>query len=332
MPPSKSGVKRNRAGEGIDAQGGLPRLATASSGASASQKKSPSELSTEKKQEIIVKESDVLWGRDDFAFNHPGNVYFRELVRKYGHAYQSTSIREQKATIVHQILQHIEEKGGRFIRREGKTWTQPPEDVTYRKVCHALRSAKPRSPTKPSLDVSTHKSISNDIEHQRMTFHYMNNLHGTALNLDSKSTGIPPQPKPNPELRTDTITYEPRGLQDHRVFVPPSPFPVPTLLPVPLPTALPVPLPPNAQSLLESSPLLPGNISHRHRPAFNHFPQDRINNIQVATTYPRSQQEQASTRTTERPILEPFLPEMDHRHLLEGLPEDDDHDISDTFD
>jgi len=96
-----------------------------------------------KKAMADVNAVDVLWGRDKLAYCHQGNAYFRHIVRKYCPMYQNTKLRDRKAAVIHSILREVEKKEGRFLRRKGGKWEESLLQEVYKKIGHALRSAKP---------------------------------------------------------------------------------------------------------------------------------------------------------------------------------------------
>lgn len=69
------------------------------------------------KQHHIVHptEFDVLGGRGNHSRDHPGNGYFTELVNQFTQEYQ-TATSARKATIVDDILAHMNQTNRRFLK------------------------------------------------------------------------------------------------------------------------------------------------------------------------------------------------------------------------
>jgi hypothetical protein len=93
--------------------------------------------------EILVTEHDVLCGRGAPNLHHPGNQYFRSLVRAHQKEY-SLIPRRDKAVLVERILSDIRERGGRFLRQQQspRIWMEVHQAIAYEKVCQALREYK----------------------------------------------------------------------------------------------------------------------------------------------------------------------------------------------
>jgi hypothetical protein len=90
--------------------------------------------------EILVTEHDVLCGRGAPNLHHPGNQYFRSLVKAHQKAY-SRIPRRDKGVLVQSILNDIRERGGRFLRQQQspRIWVEVHHAIAYEKVCQALR-------------------------------------------------------------------------------------------------------------------------------------------------------------------------------------------------
>jgi len=86
-----------------------------------------------------VTSNDVLCGRGAPSIHHPGNQYFRSLVKARQEEYASLR-RPDKSVIVREILQLIENRQGRFLRQVGTgEWVEVHEAIRYEKTCQALR-------------------------------------------------------------------------------------------------------------------------------------------------------------------------------------------------
>lgn len=70
-----------------------------------------------KQNTTVLLDKDVLLGRSSFALKHPGNEYFRTLIRKYRDEYKSSKERKFKIMIIEKIMfKIIAERGGRFLK------------------------------------------------------------------------------------------------------------------------------------------------------------------------------------------------------------------------
>lgn len=83
--------------------------------------------------------NDIICGRGALSIHHPGNQYFRSLVKARQQEYAALS-RQDKSTIVREILQAIESRNGRFLRQMGSgEWVEVHDAISYEKTCQALR-------------------------------------------------------------------------------------------------------------------------------------------------------------------------------------------------
>lgn len=83
--------------------------------------------------------NDVLCGRGSSSVKHPGNRFFRSLVKDRQEEY-ATLRRQDKSALVREILQSIENRSGRFLRQLGTgEWVEVHEAISYEKTCQALR-------------------------------------------------------------------------------------------------------------------------------------------------------------------------------------------------
>mmetsp|Transcript_2504 Transcript_2504/g.3687 ORF Transcript_2504/g.3687 Transcript_2504/m.3687 type:complete len:158 (-) Transcript_2504:220-693(-) len=83
--------------------------------------------------------NDVLCGRGAASIQHPGNKYFRSLVKDRQEEY-ATLRRQDKSSLVREILQSIDNRNGRFLRQLGTgEWVEVHDAISYEKTCQALR-------------------------------------------------------------------------------------------------------------------------------------------------------------------------------------------------
>merc|ERR1719223_16552 len=89
---------------------------------------------------------DILVGRGNGANQHPGNVYFRELVQRFKYRYIHTPSSEKKFITKH-IINEIGKRNppGRFLKQnpENDLWDTLEIDKTLEKTSQALRENAP---------------------------------------------------------------------------------------------------------------------------------------------------------------------------------------------
>lgn len=85
--------------------------------------------------------NDVLCQRGRAAFAHEGNLYFRAIIDARMPCYQAAHDRIKKSLIVAEIVQHILNRGGRFLKRNANKdhWTVASQRDAKDKVSYALR-------------------------------------------------------------------------------------------------------------------------------------------------------------------------------------------------
>jgi len=89
-------------------------------------------------------ENDVLLGRGQAIFDHPGNSNFREIVRRKRGDYHSIkySNKRQIAFQVINLVQTQKPRGRFLVRKENGYWIDAPCDKVLEKTCQALRERK----------------------------------------------------------------------------------------------------------------------------------------------------------------------------------------------
>lgn len=90
---------------------------------------------------VIPTDSDILGGRGNGVNNHPGNSYFRSLVKENKVNYANTIGMFEKRKVVRQVIQKAQLKGGRFLKidPESKTWKCISMQEAEKKTAQALR-------------------------------------------------------------------------------------------------------------------------------------------------------------------------------------------------
>jgi hypothetical protein len=89
--------------------------------------------------QIVVQPQDVLYGKKKESYNHgksllqgridifsepsflplytDGNVVFRDVITKFVEMFANCQSIDQKSWVIHAVIDKIEERGGRFIRK-----------------------------------------------------------------------------------------------------------------------------------------------------------------------------------------------------------------------
>lgn len=98
-----------------------------------------------------LRDTDVLCGRGAPSNFHGGNRFFKELVNQYQSSYLAAR-RTDKPEIANEIVNHVQERGGRFLKRvklQGRgpaghfCWQEIGQQRAYEKACQALREGAP---------------------------------------------------------------------------------------------------------------------------------------------------------------------------------------------
>lgn len=86
---------------------------------------------------------DVLCGRGRMCFSHVGNDSYRLLISKHVRSYQSAPTKKAKMNVIHNVVEIIIDRGGRFlVRNKGEGhWTDGGIKQGKKKTGHALRDA-----------------------------------------------------------------------------------------------------------------------------------------------------------------------------------------------
>jgi hypothetical protein len=75
---------------------------------------------------ITPQEADILGGRTDATFRHPGNVKLRNTIVSLLETHHNASRRKEKSDVMKQVVQDINNTGGRFLKYgiKMKVWFQ----------------------------------------------------------------------------------------------------------------------------------------------------------------------------------------------------------------
>jgi len=99
-------------------------------------------LPLKKNDAIEINLNDVLCGRGGETNQHPGNVYYRTLVKARQVAYLQAR-RSDKPRIAASVVKIIRELGGRFLKRHGGCWVDVGDKKAREKTSQALRENAP---------------------------------------------------------------------------------------------------------------------------------------------------------------------------------------------
>lgn len=94
-------------------------------------------------QSVVPSDRDILCGRGNTCFEHPGNRYFRVIVTLNLPKYANhTTTRKEKTLLVQKIVEDFQQDQRRFLRQEGSQgWFTISLDEARKKVGHAMRDA-----------------------------------------------------------------------------------------------------------------------------------------------------------------------------------------------
>jgi hypothetical protein len=84
---------------------------------------------------------DVLLGRGQHRYLHPGNIRLRNLIELRSDEYDFSTL-AQKQRITGEIMHTIHELTGRFLKDDGFCWVEVDDAVAKKKVAHAFRTLR----------------------------------------------------------------------------------------------------------------------------------------------------------------------------------------------
>eukprot|EP00980_Cylindrotheca_fusiformis_P017567 scaffold5516_cov105-Cylindrotheca_fusiformis.AAC.1 len=119
--------------------------------------------------------NDVLWGRKNHIYRHPGNRILRELVESYDDEYNRLS-RDGKTKLADRIVSVVQGLCGRFLKldKESGMWVVVPDSEAREKVTHRFRRnrewALKRGGCRHSIKPIVARSTDRDRKRPRMMF------------------------------------------------------------------------------------------------------------------------------------------------------------------
>lgn len=102
-------------------------------------------LTQEQETNVIPNDQDILSGRGAGVNLHPGNVYFRSLIKEYKEIYLTVADASQKRHIIKEIVRKAKSNGGRFLKldSESNLWVIVPSKEVEKKTGQAIREGGP---------------------------------------------------------------------------------------------------------------------------------------------------------------------------------------------
>jgi hypothetical protein len=88
--------------------------------------------------EVKLMERDVLAGRRENIYSHPGNVYFRTLTDKYAEEYITTPT-QFRYIVTRKVMDAVRKRGGRFLKIENEKLVVCDERAASGKITKSLR-------------------------------------------------------------------------------------------------------------------------------------------------------------------------------------------------
>jgi len=88
---------------------------------------------------IVPKPQDVLFGT---GISHPGNNYFRFLIMSQMDCYNNADSNFDKTLLSLQVISHVKESGGRFLKMIGKDWYVAKDEEIRKKVSSSFRNQR----------------------------------------------------------------------------------------------------------------------------------------------------------------------------------------------
>eukprot|EP00547_Thalassionema_nitzschioides_P013793 CAMPEP_0194249152 /NCGR_PEP_ID=MMETSP0158-20130606/19867_1 /TAXON_ID=33649 /ORGANISM="Thalassionema nitzschioides, Strain L26-B" /LENGTH=224 /DNA_ID=CAMNT_0038985611 /DNA_START=104 /DNA_END=778 /DNA_ORIENTATION=- len=86
---------------------------------------------------------DVLLGRRSSCWKHFGNMALRDAVDSYFDVYEKSKLRVEKTMIIADIVNEIQEKGGRFLKKDDQEeWYVADKKISIEKVGHIIRDKR----------------------------------------------------------------------------------------------------------------------------------------------------------------------------------------------
>jgi len=94
-------------------------------------------------EECFPQPNDVLCGRGKKAYQHQGNQRLQLAIGMKTADFKATSSRAEKSLMVHNLIQSVLDRGGRFLKKDLKagTWYMAGFNDAREKISHAFRNS-----------------------------------------------------------------------------------------------------------------------------------------------------------------------------------------------
>jgi hypothetical protein len=86
---------------------------------------------------------DVLLGRGRGTMKHPGNLRLRMVMQSFFVLYEN-STKMEKPFVAKLVVEEVQKKGGRFMKKEGVGWQEVVDEIAGEKVKHGFRDLRLR--------------------------------------------------------------------------------------------------------------------------------------------------------------------------------------------
>lgn len=92
---------------------------------------------------LCVTPVDVLRGRGQNVFDHPGNARFRREVENLRPHYNSCKNKKEKTVVSEELIRRVQSYGGRFLDRDPSgNWFEEDDGTARKKCSQALREKR----------------------------------------------------------------------------------------------------------------------------------------------------------------------------------------------
>ena len=116
----------------------------------ASSSESGTQSSTKKAKALTLDASfepgmfDVICGRGRDAYNHPGNQFFRKLIKRYHDCFGKAKTRLERMDVVTNVIEEVRSKGMGFIKQDDSsgTWSVVSDRLAREKVGNMFRNSQ----------------------------------------------------------------------------------------------------------------------------------------------------------------------------------------------
>jgi len=139
---------------------------------------------------------DVLLGRGTGPANHPGNIYFRDIVERVKPSYVHTPSRKVKNKLVLQVVDDVKSRGGRFLRKQplggSKTTGEDDDDADSTTagedegVFEVVTDAVAFEKTKQAIRYVHYKKQPNEVEKRHKQQPWATDSHSSQLKSNKR--------------------------------------------------------------------------------------------------------------------------------------------------